>query len=56
MTQSQIKWAAEHDWFSHTKDGAVVVSEQVYNEHTDTTTYVIETFTSFTELREWAGY
>ena len=56
MTQSQIKWAAEHDWFVKANGDEVVVSETMHN-HDKNTQYDIETsFTSFTELKNWAGY
>lgn len=57
MTQKQINWAAQHDWFvrADAEAGTVTVADR----------YTIGglacqgddvTFTEFRALREWAGY
>lgn len=56
MTQSQIKWAAEHDWFVSSKGDEVTVKETMYNHDANTQYDRETTFTSFKDLREWAGY
>lgn len=56
MTQSQIKWAAEHDWFIKADGGDVVVNEVIYNPDTDEEQEMIIVFSSFTDLKNWAGY
>lgn len=59
LTEQQVKWASQHDWF---------VREQVWNEqlsvvveatlHNAELGYYTEQqeFADFQELRDWAGY
>ena len=54
MTQDQIEWARQHDWFACAhEDGSVEVLEQ--SEQVDCL-LIRRTFSDFEELREWAGY
>lgn len=48
MTQQQIKWASQHDWFINANYNTVTVI--------DTQTGEIESFTDFKTLYNWAGY
>ena len=56
ITQSQIKWAKEHDWFRGvTCGGAVVVDVTTYGPNGDIHP-ATALATSFKVLRELAGY
>lgn len=55
LTPAQVAWAREHDWFLSDDCGTVTVldcyttADGVYVERE-------RTFTSYSELRSWAGY
>ncbi len=56
FTESQIKWAKDHDWFLEVvPDGGIMALERC----TWNTGRVIETklcFYNWSTLRDWAGY
>lgn len=53
FSTQQIEWAGEHDWFISGSESQIVVRATEYPSD-DERHYV--TFTSFTALRDWAGY
>ena len=60
MTQAQIRWAANHDWFvasvfSGTEQGALV-EDRAYHPDRQLNTVEHRIFTDFRKLRAWAGY
>jgi len=48
MTNTQIKWASQHDWFIEANHDTITVMDSGLG--------VVETFTNFKELTIWAGY
>ncbi len=48
MTESEIKWASQHDWFISASNGVVVAMDSGIGK--------TEFFTDFKELKNWAGY
>jgi hypothetical protein len=52
MTEQQIKWASEHDWFVSCDGGTIIVADR----YSDGTEIIMPWLLSFRELREWAGY
>lgn len=58
LTENQIKWAAEHDWYIATsKDrDAVLVKEVVRDCNTGMVIRTQVWFKDFDDLRSWAGY
>lgn len=57
MNAQQIKWASQHDWYSHSSGNTVYVVDYVINVDTNNVvTNKVMPFTNFQELRVWAGY
>jgi hypothetical protein len=62
MTQAQIDWASQHDWFVRAFDVDLSKREYgcecreviSYNDGTVTDEPII--FSDFKQLKEWAGY
>ena len=52
LTEGQIRWASEHDWFVRREGDGIVVADR----YSDGTEIIVEWHLSFRELREWAGY
>lgn len=56
LTAKQISWAAQHDWFvKDNGDGTITVLDRWHDIHGDHDDLVIWR-TSFSALRDWAGY
>lgn len=55
MTNKQIAWAAQHDWFDYACDGTVYATEYVSSGY-DAWIGIPVSFTNFMALRNWAGY
>ena len=59
LTEAQIKWASEHDWFVR-RDGDQIIVADRWTEFRDGTANYVEIvmpwLLSFRELRDWAGY
>lgn len=49
MSEQQVKWASQHDWFVKAENGVITVWEEE-------TKSAIEWVGTFRQLREWAGY
>ena len=49
MTNNQIKWASQHDWYIGTANGSVTVRGDTGEADT-------LTFSDFGSLHHWAGY
>lgn len=59
MSEQQANWAASHDWFvSAWKSGDdwIVSAREVARAPSGKITETHREFSSFQELREWAGY
>lgn len=56
MTDSQIKWASQHDWYVSNKSGYVFVNEVTYNSKTKQSETTLVSFNNFSDLHIWAGY
>lgn len=54
MSQRQIQWASQHDWFVSAANGAVLVTCPFLIG--TTVGHEVRTFRSFADLRTWAGY
>ena len=52
MTDKQINWAMQHDWF---RDVVVINNKRVCEVYCSEKDRVI-TISSYSYLREWAGY
>ena len=48
MTQTQIKWASQHDWFINATDTEITAMDSGIG--------IVETFPDFKTLYAWAGY
>jgi hypothetical protein len=55
MTNEQIRWAAQHDWFIARDGDMVIVREDIKHACGSWTSTPLR-FGSFKKLREWAGY
>lgn len=57
MTRQAIRWAMQHDWYSHANGDVVYVIERTVStdKHGVTTNKVIP-FNDLEALRAWAGY
>jgi hypothetical protein len=56
LTQSQVKWAASHDWFVQDNgDGTICVRDASTTNGVYTET-LVRWSRSFRALRDWAGY
>lgn len=55
ITQKQIKWASEHDWFVDANYDGIQALERLVNVDGSVKESVV-VFTDFKELRDWAGY
>lgn len=56
LTEEQIKWAKQHDWFCcDNNDGSIHVFDQQieYDDHFEYK--YIKTFNNFHELQKWTG-
>ena len=56
MTQEQIKWASRHDWYLQSLGDAVLVVEVERLSVDSLVSLASIKFTSYKELRQWAGY
>lgn len=59
MTKQEIKWASQHDWFSHSNGDVVYVIEHVADVTKPGELNWVETTKAFNDLeklRNWAGY
>lgn len=59
LTQGQIAWARQHNWFvCDNRDGSITVRDTYYLDDTPAGVWLERplVFTSFRLLREWAGY
>ena len=56
MTDSQIKWASQHDWYVSNNSGNVFVNDVVYNSKTKQSETTLVSFNNFSDLYLWAGY
>jgi hypothetical protein len=56
LTEKQISWAADHDWFgSHNEDGTITIFDR-YTQNGQYFEQMLVWNKSFRELRIWAGY
>lgn len=55
MTASQLRWAAQHDWFISVVYDDIENESGVYVRGCDSGE-VIDCFFCFDTLKEWAGY
>ena len=56
LTEKQIKWASQHDWFIESgADGTILVKDSYV---LDSVLYepILKWTGTFAELRAWAGY
>ena len=56
MTDSQIKWASQHDWYVSSNSGNVFANDVVYNSKTKQSETTLVSFNNFSDLYTWAGY
>lgn len=56
FTETQMAWAAQHDWYVVQKDGMPVVVDRQYSRDSGYEEEMVFWTGSFQELREWAGY
>lgn len=53
LTQTQIKWAAQHHWFiADNRNGTITVADR-YSDGRET---IMVWRGTFAQLRDWAGY
>ena len=55
MTQAQIKWASQHDWYQGFHNGSVLALDRIIDAK-GLVSCVTLAFSNFDELRRWAGY
>jgi len=57
LTEQQIKWASQHDWFVSRVGNTIEVVDRWFNVNTKESgeDYIVWD-KSFRELRDWAGY
>ena len=48
FTESQVKWASQHDWFLGGDSNYIVCRGEYGDQRVS--------FTNFKQLRDWAGY
>jgi len=53
FTEKQIQWASEHDWFISGNGNQIV--GRAWEFRSDDERHFV-TFTSWNQLRDWAGY
>lgn len=61
MIMHQMTWASVHDWFVGSLeliggDWMVIVEDHLIDTKSGERTRVVKEFTSFKELKAWAGY
>lgn len=55
LTERQIAWASQHDWFIDADVTGVMVNEILVHEN-GTVLESVKSFSDFQQLRTWAGY
>ncbi len=55
MNERQIKWASQHDWYV-SNDGNEITVREVCRRPNGSTIETLKRFSTFADLREWAGY
>jgi hypothetical protein len=56
MTQDQINWAAQHDWYVEPIADGVRVRDIAYAPDAKDDVMIERIFRDFRALRNWAGY